>query len=167
MNKLSLYAIAVLALGLTACSSHKQQQETVTFTKEPALVIKPFKYSGKTWFDTDKAILRPSGQKELATLSVYLRKAMQRKLITPQNKLVVVGHTDSRATMKYNQKLSERRAASVARFLISRGIPATSITASGKGETQPVATNKTKAGMQKNRRVEIHIQGPAINVVYD
>ncbi len=165
MNKLPLYAITVLALGLTACSSTKQ--ETVTFTKEPALVIKPFKYSGRTWFDTDKAILRPSGQKELTTLSIYLRKAMQKGLITQKNKLVVVGHTDSRASMRYNQKLSERRAASVARFLITKGIPATSITASGKGETQPVATNRTRAGMQKNRRVEIHIQGPAINVVYD
>lgn len=164
MHKLSYYTAIALTLGLSACTN---QQQIARFTKEPALVIKPFKYSGRTWFDTDKAILRPTGQKELTTLSVYLRKAQQQGLITPQNKLVVVGHTDSRASMRYNQKLSERRAASVARFLMKKGIPATSITASGKGETQPVATNKTKAGMQKNRRVEIHIQGPAINVVYD
>ncbi len=164
MHKLPLYIVTTLTLGLFACTS---PQKVIKFTKEPALVIKPFKYSGRTWFDTNKAILRPAGKKELTTLSTYLRQAKQQGLITTQNKLLVIGHTDSRASMQYNQKLSERRAASVARFLISKGIPSTTITAFGKGETQPVATNLTQAGMQKNRRVEIHIQGPAINIVYN
>ncbi len=165
MSKLSLYAIATAILSLTACSGLKQQP--IVFNQQPALVIKPFKYSSRTWFDTDKAFLRPAGKKELSNLAVYLKKAQQKGQITAKNKLVVIGHTDSRASMAYNQKLSERRAASVAKFLVVKGIPATSMVSYGKGETQPVATNRTKAGMQKNRRVEVHIQGPAINVVYD
>ncbi len=165
MKKLSLYTAAVLFLGLTACTNN--QPQLATFTKEPALVVKPFKYSAKTWFDTNKAVLRPAGKQELLALSTHLSKAKQQGLISQKNKLLVIGHTDSRASMAYNQKLSERRAASVAKFLMSKGVPATSMVAIGKGETQPVASNRTSAGMQQNRRVEIHIEGPAINVVYD
>lgn len=159
-TKLSLCMVAALTLGLTACA--KQQP-----LKEPALVAKPFHYTGRTWFDTDKATLRPAGQKELKALSVQLMAAKQNGLISTRNKLVVIGHTDSRASRAYNQRLSERRAASVAKFLAAKGIPTTSMVAYGKGEMQPVASNRTRSGMQKNRRVEIHIQGPAINVVYD
>ncbi len=164
-NKLSLCIVAALMLSLTACTSNRHKE--VVFTKEPALVIKPFRYSGRAWFDTDKAILRPAGKKELTALSAHLKVAQRKGLISRKNKVVVIGHTDSRASMAYNQRLSERRAASVAKYLSTKGIPTSSMVVFGKGETQPVATNRTRAGMQKNRRVEIHIQGPAINVVYD
>lgn len=159
-TKLPLCIVAALTLALTACVRVQPLQE-------PALVAKPFKYSGRTWFDTDKATLRPAGKKELDALSGQLLAATNSGVISIKNKLVVIGHTDSRASYAYNQRLSERRAASVAKYLQSKGIPATSMLAFGKGKTQPVASNRTRAGMQKNRRVEIHIQGPAINVVYD
>lgn len=158
--KSSFCIVAAFVVGLTACAQKP-------ILKEPALVIKPFQYAGRTWFDTNKATLRPSGQKELKVLSVHLMAAKQNGLISNANKVVVIGHTDSRASRAYNQKLSERRAASVAKFLTTQGIPSTSMIALGKGETQPVASNRTRSGMQQNRRVEIHIQGPAINVVYD
>jgi len=62
---------------------------------------------------------------------------------------------DSIGTDAYNQKLSERRAAAVKAYLVSKGIPASKVTTIGKGETQPVATNKTAEGRQKNRRVDM------------
>jgi OmpA-OmpF porin, OOP family len=71
----------------------------------------------------------------------------------------LVGHTDSRGTPQYNQRLSERRAETVRAYMVSKGVPAGSMTVSGRGETQPVATNKTDAGRAKNRRVDIEFRG--------
>ena len=73
--------------------------------------------------------------------------------------VIATGHTDSVGTDAYNQKLSERRAAAVKDYLVSKGIPAAKVTTVGKGESQPVATNKTKEGRQKNRRVDIEFKG--------
>jgi OOP family OmpA-OmpF porin len=73
--------------------------------------------------------------------------------------VIATGHTDSVGTDAYNQKLSERRAAAVKEYLVSKGVPASKITTIGKGESQPVATNKTKEGRQKNRRVDIEFKG--------
>ncbi len=69
----------------------------------------------------------------------------------------VTGHTDSVGSDSYNQKLSERRAASVASYLISKGVSATKVVQEGRGEKQPIADNATKEGRAKNRRVEIDI----------
>jgi OOP family OmpA-OmpF porin len=73
--------------------------------------------------------------------------------------VIATGHTDSVGTDAYNQKLSERRAAAVKDYLVSKGIPAAKVTTIGKGESQPVATNKTAGGRQKNRRVDIEFKG--------
>jgi OOP family OmpA-OmpF porin len=73
--------------------------------------------------------------------------------------VIATGHTDNVGTDAYNQKLSERRAAAVKAYLASKGIPSSKITTIGKGESQPVATNKTKEGRQKNRRVDIEFKG--------
>ena len=62
-------------------------------------------------------------------------------------------------TERYNQRLSERRAAAVKEYLVSKGIASSKVTTIGKGETQPVATNKTAEGRQKNRRVDIEFKG--------
>ncbi len=66
---------------------------------------------------------------------------------------IINGHTDSRASDEYNMRLSENRANSVARVAQSVGARISAIR--GYGERQPIATNSTAAGMQKNRRVEI------------
>lgn len=73
--------------------------------------------------------------------------------------VVATGHTDSVGTSAYNQKLSVRRAESVKAYLISAGVAADRVYTSGKGETQPVADNKSAAGRAKNRRVEIEVVG--------
>jgi outer membrane protein OmpA-like peptidoglycan-associated protein len=69
----------------------------------------------------------------------------------------VYGHTDNVGSDAYNQTLSERRAASVAQFMISQGVDARRIYTQGFGKTKPIASNDTEEGRQKNRRVEIQL----------
>ncbi|MBS9779532.1 MAG: OmpA family protein [Moraxellaceae bacterium] len=75
--------------------------------------------------------------------------------------VVVMGHTDSDGSDSYNQKLSERRAYSVASYLNNHGVAASRIKTIAYGESQPIASNATEAGKAKNRRVEIKINAPA------
>ena len=103
-------------------------------------------------FDFDKSVLRPDGKKSID-------EALAKIQGTDLEMVIATGHTDSIGTEKYNQRLSERRAESVKQYLVSKGIPASKITTIGKGESQPVATNKTKEGRQKNRRVDIEFKG--------
>ncbi len=101
-------------------------------------------------FDFDKSKLKPSMMDELDRLVARVKK-------TPANEqLVLVGHTDSVGTVQYNQGLSERRARSVADYLMSKGIGRRDIVTRGMSENKPVATNATEAGRAMNRRVEIH-----------
>ena len=69
----------------------------------------------------------------------------------------VQGHTDSTGSASYNQRLSERRADSVANYLENLGVRNSRIDTIGYGESQPRATNSTASGRQINRRVEIHV----------
>ena len=73
-------------------------------------------------------------------------------------KIDVFGHTDSQGKDAYNQKLSDGRAKSVMDYLVSRGIAAERLSSKGFGETQPIASNETKEGRAKNRRVELLIR---------
>ena len=77
--------------------------------------------------------------------------------------IIAVGHTDSRGSDAYNQKLSVRRSEAVKAYLVSKGIEKNRVYNEGKGEKQPVADNKTKEGMAKNRRVEIEVVGTRAN----
>ena len=103
-------------------------------------------------FDFDKSALKPEGKAKLDDLVGKL-KAVNLEVI------IAIGHTDSIGSNAYNQKLSVRRANSVKAYLVSKGIAANRIYTEGKGETQPVASNKTKEGRAKNRRVEIEVVG--------
>ncbi len=105
-----------------------------------------------TFFDFDKATLKPEGRQVLDQV------AAQAETINLET-LIAVGHTDSIGTEEYNQGLSERRANTVKNYLVSKGIPADRIYAEGKGETSPVADNSTREGRAQNRRVEIEIVG--------
>lgn len=105
-----------------------------------------------TFFDFDKATLKPEGRQVLDQVA---DQASNLELET----LIAVGHTDSTGPEAYNQKLSERRANSVKEYLVSKGIPADRIYTEGKGELDPIATNATREGRAQNRRVEIEIVG--------
>jgi OOP family OmpA-OmpF porin len=103
-------------------------------------------------FDFDKSILKPDGKKSIDEAIAKMKKV-------DVEMVIATGHTDSIGTDAYNQKLSERRATTVKEYMVSQGIPAAKITTLGKGETQPVATNKTAEGRAKNRRVDIEFKG--------
>ncbi|HQU57202.1 MAG TPA: OmpA family protein, partial [Chitinophagaceae bacterium] len=72
-------------------------------------------------------------------------------------KLKIDGHTDSDGSDAFNLKLSDGRAASVKKYLVSKGIDESRLVSEGFGESQPIASNKTAAGKQKNRRVEMKL----------
>jgi outer membrane protein OmpA-like peptidoglycan-associated protein len=71
--------------------------------------------------------------------------------------IVVTGHTDSVGSTEYNQALSERRATSVANYLLSKAVVAARIETVGFGESTPIADNGTDAGRSLNRRVELSL----------
>jgi len=71
--------------------------------------------------------------------------------------MVVTGHTDSDGSESYNMSLSQKRAASVAEYLATRGVPYARLMSRGMGESSPIASNTSAAGKQANRRVEITI----------
>jgi outer membrane protein OmpA-like peptidoglycan-associated protein len=106
-------------------------------------------------FDTGKATLKPGAREKLAKISGIL-------VAHPGLKLEVEGHTDSVGTEDYNQTLSENRANSVRDYLVSQGVPSSTITARGFGKDRPVASNDTDSGRQLNRRVELVVSGEAI-----
>jgi outer membrane protein OmpA-like peptidoglycan-associated protein len=106
-------------------------------------------------FDTGKYTLRQEAREKLARIAGII-------LNYPDLKLEAEGHTDNVGGEEFNQKLSEQRADSVREFIISQGIAADSVTASGKGFSLPVASNDTAAGRQKNRRVELIVSGEVI-----
>lgn len=99
-------------------------------------------------FDSDK--LSPAAQENLRNLAESLKKHANTEVL-------LVGHTDSVGSDSYNQGLSERRAKAAADYLIALGLPATRIKATGRGESEPIASNDTEAGRQENRRVEVAI----------
>jgi len=101
-------------------------------------------------FDTDKAELKTGlGYfKELDLVADVLIK-------NPDVKGEVQGHTDNVGNAEHNQNLSERRAASVKEYLVSKGIAAERLVVKGYGLTLPIASNDTKEGRAKNRRVQL------------
>ncbi|HXX99964.1 MAG TPA: OmpA family protein [Candidatus Limnocylindrales bacterium] len=106
-------------------------------------------------FDTASSTLKPGAREKLAKISGIL-------LAHPGLTLQIEGHTDSVGSDEYNQQLSERRADSVRDYLAEEGVPVSAMTAKGFGKTQPVATNETGEGRQRNRRVELVVNGDAI-----
>lgn len=72
-------------------------------------------------------------------------------------KVEIAGHTDSIGSAKYNKKLSQKRADSVKKYMQNKGIKSSKLKAVGYGEVFPIASNKTKSGQAKNRRIEIKI----------
>jgi len=109
--------------------------------------------SSDVLFDFDKFTLKPAAKATLDQIAEgiindgdYVRD------------VTVIGHTDSVGSDAYNQKLSEKRAKSVADYLLSRGVATDKLAQYGKGEKEPIASNANSAGRSKNRRVVIEIK---------
>jgi outer membrane protein OmpA-like peptidoglycan-associated protein len=101
-------------------------------------------------FGFDSTVVRTEGQENLRNLADNLDKY-------PDTDLLIVGHTDSVGSDTYNQDLSERRALAAARLLETDGVDRSRIKTAGRGETEPVESNDSAEGRQKNRRVEVAI----------
>ena len=106
-------------------------------------------------FAFGKYDLQPAAREALAKFSGIV-------IAHPGLHLSVEGYTDSVGSETFNQKLSEQRANAVRDYLVQQGLDPTSITATGFGESNPVASNDTADGRQQNRRVEIIISGEII-----
>jgi outer membrane protein OmpA-like peptidoglycan-associated protein len=106
-------------------------------------------------FDSGSSTLKPAAREMLAKISGIL-------LAHPGLRLQVEGHTDSIGSDEFNQQLSERRAGSVQDFLVEQGVQTSAVTAQGYGKLLPVADNETAEGRQRNRRVELVVNGEAI-----
>ena len=103
---------------------------------------------GNITFPTDSADLNAGFYEVLDSVATVVNEF-------EQTVIEVAGHTDSTGTDAYNQALSERRAASVAAFLRTRGVLADRMIELGMGESRPIAPNETDGGRQSNRRVEL------------
>src|SRR6266576_3014090 len=102
-------------------------------------------------FDFNSSALRSASRDSLREMASVFDKY-------PNTTIKVEGHTDSIGSASYNERLSERRADSVANYLENLGVRSSRIRAIGYGKSQPRATNNTASGRQLNRRVEIHIK---------
>lgn len=106
-------------------------------------------------FDVDSADLRTSHFPEIQTVISFMKQF-------DNTTAVIEGHTDSSGSEGYNQRLSERRAASVRNYIVTEGeIAGSRLTSRGYGESQPVDTNETSEGRQRNRRVSAVVSGTA------
>ena len=123
--------------------------------EEPEVTVEIIKqlndYSKTILFDTGKSTIRQESYAVLASIKGIMQEY-------PSAAFIIEGHTDSQGRETTNQKLSESRAASVRTYLTTLGIDGSRLSSIGYGESRPIATNKTKAGRQENRRVEINLR---------
>ena len=99
-------------------------------------------------FDFDKSDVKPKFHNEIKRVADYMNAY-------PDDKVTLEGHTDSRGSEEYNQKLSQRRVDSIKKYLVEKfGISADRITTIGYGKSRPIADNNTDEGRQLNRRVD-------------
>lgn len=104
-------------------------------------------------FNNGTSILTPAAREELAAIVLALRGQ-------PDMPIQINGHTDAWGTAEENRALSRDRAEAVATYLALQGIPTQRISVKGFGETQPVDTNATAEGRERNRRIEIVLLEP-------
>lgn len=144
-------ALGATAGGAFGYSMDKQAKELekIAETKrtENGIITK---LKGDILFPSGSPQIKGPAKESINQISDILKKY-------PQNRITIIGHTDSTGRASTNQELSEQRARAVKAMMVSRGIPADAIKAVGAGENSPVAPNDTKQGRAQNRRVELQI----------
>ena len=139
-----------LTSGVTASVQQVRQAMQDLGAKETDLEVH-VELPADVLFDFDKADIRSDAAAALGKVATIIRAY-------PSGSAALEGHTDAKGDDAYNQRLSERRAESVRRWLADQErIDAGKLSARGWGERRPVATNDTDQGRQKNRRVEVVI----------
>ena len=106
----------------------------------------------KVYFDYDRDQLRDDGMVTLDAKTAVL-------LANPSISLVVTGHTDERGTAEYNLALGQRRAATVKRYLVGKGVAEGRMTTRSLGDSQPAVQGSDEAAYQQNRRAEFEVRG--------
>lgn len=149
---------AAVGAGIGAAIGHKMDRQQRELEQiEGVEVSRPTEdridltIRNEVLFLVDSTTLQPRAQNTLAELAQVFSQY-------PETEIVVEGHADSSGPEDYNQRLSERRAESVTRYLTAYGVGASRIDAVGFGETLPRASNETPEGRQLNRRVEIRVK---------
>jgi outer membrane protein OmpA-like peptidoglycan-associated protein len=133
--------------GIVATVQQLEQAKRDLGAEETALVVR-VELPADVLFDFDKADIRADAATALAQLATIIAAY-------PNGRVELLGHTDSKGDDAYNQRLSQRRAQSVASWLATKhGVDPARLTTSGLGEAKPVADNATDEGRQRNRRVE-------------
>ena len=108
-------------------------------------------YAKTILFDSGRASFKKETDQVLEAMVAIFKEY-------PQADFSIEGHTDSVGAKSSNQKLSEKRANAVRDYLIANGISAERLSATGFGEENPIATNKTSKGRKENRRVEVKLK---------
>ncbi|MBO7431972.1 MAG: OmpA family protein [Elusimicrobia bacterium] len=177
-NLLSLIMMMLLAVCVTSCGSkYARPDRCVCEMTDPAPVVAPVpepepvkeikqaiqeavkeekkeftidfeKLSKQSLFEFNSDKIAEDNYAGLDVVAEFLKE-------TPNVSVKIEGHTDNIGTKEYNQKLSERRAKSVANYLINKGVDSSKITTEGFGFSKPIASNKTAEGRAKNRRTEM------------
>jgi len=124
--------------------------DTVTYVDETTNTTVKMLSLPNVQFEKNKAILLKSSIPQLNELAAYL---IENKEINAE----IIGHTDADGDAEANRKLSQDRAEEVRQYLIQNGVEAQRVKATGKGESEPVADNKTAEGRAMNRRVEVKL----------
>lgn len=119
--------------------------------KAVAPVVAPVPQSYMVFFDFDKAVLTPEALRIVTAAAEDFKGG---KYV----RLVVTGHTDTMGSSKYNQKLSERRAAAVKAEFTRLGVPAAEVVASGAGKNSLMVPTADRVREAQNRRAEIVLQ---------
>ncbi|HHC7296385.1 TPA: OmpA family protein [Vibrio campbellii] len=145
--------INFLTVGLNYTFGSKEEPVSKSVEPIPTKVIEAQvltfnEFNGEALFAFDSSELSVNAKS-------YLRDVLLRLQKNEQSELIIIGHTDSLGSESYNKELSTRRAESVAYYFQSQGISKSRIQVEGKGETSPIADNKTPEGRAMNRRVEI------------
>ncbi len=126
-----------------------RERETVVVTPEKLELTR------NIHFEFNKAVIRRESFKILDDVAGVLKD-------NPGLNILIEGHTDAVGSVGYNQKLSEKRAAAVRQYLISKGTAGARLATDGKGKLHPIASNDTSIGRALNRRVEFLIVNPEV-----
>jgi outer membrane protein OmpA-like peptidoglycan-associated protein len=148
---------AVIGGGVGAYMDHQQEKiaripgTEVERVDDDTLLVH---FENDVLFAVDSTRIDSDGSRTLEDVSGVLGEY-------DKTAVIVQGHTDSTGSDEYNQDLSERRAESVERYLVSLGIERDRLATMGFGETAPVASNDSESGRQQNRRVDILLRAKA------